>query len=83
MTDHSAYLRDLTTGSEWDKPSNGTCEKLTAAAAHIDAHDAKIKALVESIEHCKECAGDTVTMPTSVIHVICDAALAAAKETTA
>ena len=49
MTEHSPNLRALTDGSEWDKPSNGTCEKLTAAAAHIDAQDAKIKALVEAL----------------------------------
>lgn len=50
MNDQSTYLRELTTGSDWDKPSKGTCEKLTAAASHIDALEAACKRVLPLIE---------------------------------
>ncbi len=61
MTDHSTYLRELTTGSEWDKPSKGTCEKLTAAAAHIDALEARIKAMTNGLKPYEKAAQELLS----------------------
>lgn len=57
------------------------CVEFKRRAAHIDAQDAKIKALVEAVENERENVCQDFGMQLKLSEAV-DAALAAAKETT-